>query len=264
VSIRHEAKEVAMSLQRLAVILLSAAPVLVVPARAQTPSFQDGDAVTTDLSARTSPSAKAEKHAEGGEVTPRTETSSPARFEGTFTQTRQPAAAGNTRFASSANTDHEITGRLVWTPDEHPGHPKTFGDVDSRFYVPTDGELTVNVKLETRSQAGTCTRDGSKTFAVRALPRAALQNLYLEVAADGRYKIRLGMISYFLPVEAVQHCTFKVQSEARAAAPVNDVGVVIGPQQGSMTDDTLVGATEQPVVYGVHSYSGRWEFKGVD
>ena len=241
-----DAKEQAISIKRLAVALLSAAPALVVPAHAQTPSFDGGDEVTlSDAGAGTGIRA-------------------PARFEGTFTQIRQGAAAGDTRNGFSANADHEITGKLVWTPDERPAHPKTFGDVDSRFYLPTDGELTVNVKIEARSQAGTCMRETSKTFAVRQLPPAAFQNLYLEVAADGRYKMRLGMINYFLPVEAVQRCTFKAHSDARDAVPVNDVGVVIGPQEGMMTDNAIAGTTEQPVVYGVHSYSGQWDFKRVN
>jgi hypothetical protein len=59
----------------------------------------------------------------------------------------------------------------------------------------------------------------------------------------------------------MQRCSFKASSEA---APINDVGVVIGPQQGVMTGEAIVGATEQPIVYGVNSYSGQWEFKKVD
>lgn len=252
-----------MSMNRFAVVLLSAAPVLVVPAHAQTPSFDGDNEVARSLSASNAAIGGLGPGTtlDAGGPTRTSDAGAAARFEGTFTQTRQGAAAGGARSAFSATADHEITGKLVWTADAHPAHPKTFGDVDSQFYVPTDGELTVGVKIEARSQTGTCTRDATKTFAVRKLPPAALQNLYLEVAADGRYKLRLGMISYFLPVEAVQRCSFKGSSEA---APINDVGVVIGPQHGVMTGDAIAGATEQPIPYGVNSYSGRWEFTKVD
>jgi len=251
-----------MSMNRFAVVLLSAAPVLVVPAHAQTPPPEGEHEATRSLSASNAPAGSFGAGVLGdGTATHKAETRAPARFEGTFTQTRQGAAGGGARSGFGATAEHEVTGKLVWTPDGHSAHPKTFGDVDSQFYVPTGGELTIEVKIEAQSQSGTCTRDASKTFSVSKLPPAALQNLYLEVAADGRYKLRLGMISYFLPVEAMQRCSFKASSEA---APINDVGVVIGPQQGVMTGEAIVGATEQPIVYGVNSYSGQWEFKKVD
>jgi len=251
-----------MSLNRFAVVLLGAAPVLVVPAHAQTPPLEGEHEVTRSWSASNAPPGSFGDGvlSDAGAATHKAGSRAPARFEGTFTQTRR-GAAGGARNGFSATAAHEITGNLVWTPDGHPAHPKTFGDVDSQFYVPTDGELRVDVKIEAQSQAGTCTRDATKTFAVRKLPPAALQNVYLEVAADGRYNLRLGMISYFLPVEAAQRCSFKASSEA---APINDVGVVIGPQHGTMTGDAIVGATEQPIVYGVNSYSGEWDFKKVD
>ena len=252
-----------MFMSRSAVVLLGAATVLVEPAYAQTPSVEGQPEVTRTLSASNAPpgSFSAGVLGDGSAATHKAETRAHARFEGTFEQTRQVALGGGAHSGFSATAQHAITGSLVWTQDEHPAHPKTFGDVDSRFYVPTGGVLTVDVKIESQSQSGTCARDASKTFPIGKLPPAALQNLYLEVAADGRYKLRLGMISYFLPVEATQRCTFKAASEA---APINDVGVVIGPQQGAMTGDAIVGATEQPIVYGVNTYSGRWEFKGVD
>jgi hypothetical protein len=250
-------------LERIALLIAAAASVG--PSRAQTPSLDGGNRLASSQAAANVPlSLGAVALSNAGLATRRSEVRALVRFEGTFTQTRQSAAAGE-RHDYGANADHAITGRLVWTPDPHPAHPKTFGDVDSQFYVPTDGEIKVDVKIQARSEGGTCIRGGSETFAIRDLPPAALQNLYLEVAADGRYKVRLGMISYFLPVEAVQRCTFKVHSSARSnPVPINDVGVVIGPQQGVMTGDVIAGATQPAIVYGVHSYDGRWEFKRVD
>jgi hypothetical protein len=242
-------------MKRLAwLFFLSTAPALVGPARAQTPASAGGYAAASSASITNA---------------------LPERFEGTFTQTQQSAAtvagalsgpAAATSAAPSgiagASADHEITGKLVWTPTDQSTRPKTFGEVDSQFYVPTDGELNVHFKMEARSPDGTCTREVSKTFAIRELPPAAFQRLYLEVAADGRYKMVLGMTNYFLPLEAAQRCTFKAAG-ARATVPVNEAGVVIGPQEGVLAGDAIEGATAQPIVYGVHSYSGRWEFKKV-
>jgi len=247
------------------VALLIAAAVSVGPSRAQTPSLDGGAASASSQAATNVPlSLGVVALSNASAATRKSDLRAAVGFEGAFTQTRQGAAAGE-RYGYGANADHEITGRLVWTLDQRPAHPKTFADVDSQFYVPTDGEIKVDVKIQARSEGGTCIRNGSKTFAIRDLPPAALQNLYLEVAADGRYKMRLGMISYFLQVEAVQRCTFRVRSDTRGnAVPINDVGVVIGPQQGVMTGDVIAGATQPAVVYGVHSYDGRWEFKRVD
>jgi hypothetical protein len=246
-------------LERIA--LLIAAGVSVGPSRAQTPSLDGGTALASSQAVTNVPlGLGVVALSNTGAATRKSELRPAVGFEGTFTQTRQGEPYGY-----GASADHEITGRLVWTLDQRPAHPKTFGDVDSQFYVPTDGELKVDVKLQARSEGGTCMRGGSKTFTIRDLPPAALQNLYLEVAADGRYKMRLGMISYFLQVEAVQRCTFKVHSDARGnAVPINDVGVVIGPRQGVMTGDVIAGATQPAVVYGVHSYDGRWQFRRVD
>ena len=209
------------------VALLIAAAVSVGPSRAQTPSLDGGAALASSQAATNVPlSLGVVALSNAGAATRKSDLRAAVGFEGAFTQTRQGAAAGE-RYGYGANADHEITGRLVWTLDQRPAHPKT--------------------------------------FAIRDLPPAALQNLYLEVAADGRYKMRLGMISYFLQVEAVQRCTFRVRSDTRGnAVPINDVGVVIGPQQGVMTGDVIAGATQPAVVYGVHSYDGRWEFKRVD
>jgi len=227
--------------------VLGAAPVLLATAQTESPS---SDTYAID---RTASSADA----------------LPDRFEGTFTQTQQSAATvagalvgpANAVGAAGTSAQHEITGTLVWTPIELSTRPKTFGDVDSQFYVPTDGELTVRYKMEARSAEGTCTLEGNKTFAIRRLPPAAFQRLYLEVAADGRYKMMLGMTNYFLPLEAVQRCTFKAPAGTRASVPVTEAGVVIGPQEGVLTDSAIAGATAKPIIYGVHSYRGRWEFK---
>ena len=44
---------------------------------------------------------------------------------------------------------------------------------------------------------------------------------------------------------------------------VNGVGIVIGQQDGLVTDEGVVGQTAQPIVYGVLSNTGEWQFRKV-
>jgi hypothetical protein len=207
------------------------------------------------------------------------------RFEGTFSQSQNSSVgpadlagalppglppglgaalgAGAARYGIGATMVSEISGTLVWTPEEGAQRAKTFGDVDSTFYVPTDGEITVDVKSVGQSNAGACTINGNKTFSIRSLPPPGRQFLVLEVAADGRYKMMLGMISYFLQFQATQTCRVR-RRETNEPVIVNDAGVVIGPQQGSLTADGIAGETPQPIVFGVHSYVGRWAFRRIE
>jgi hypothetical protein len=42
---------------------------------------------------------------------------------------------------------------------------------------------------------------------------------------------------------------------------INSVGIVIGQQDGRVTDEGIAGQTTQPIVYGPLSYTGEWQFK---
>jgi hypothetical protein len=52
-----------------------------------------------------------------------------------------------------------------------------------------------------------------------------------------------------------------VPGGGKQAVVVNDAGIVIGRQEGQITDEGVVGHTATPIVMGVHSYTGSWEFK---
>jgi hypothetical protein len=154
----------------------------------------------------------------------------------------------------------KVTGRLVWTPEQNSRRAGTFNEVPSQFYAATEGEITASIDNEGRSRAGSCAQEGSKTFAIKDLPPGAHQYLVLEVAADGRYRMMLGMISAFLQFEATQKCSGRVPG-GNAKVNVNDVGIVIGQQDGRIIDEGFAGQTAQPIVLGPHSYTGGWQFK---
>ena len=126
--------------------------------------------------------------------------------------------------------------------------------------MPSDGEITVSIDNDNKSRAGSCVQQGSKTFAFKDLAPGARQYLVLEVASDGRYRMMLGMVSMFLQFEAMQKCSIRVPG-ANAKIPVNSVGIVIGQQEGQVTDTGVAGRTEQPIVFGPLSYTGVWQFK---
>jgi hypothetical protein len=181
------------------------------------------------------------------------------KLEGTFSQTETTSMSPGV-YGINVTGRQKVTGRLVWTPEQNSRRTGTFGDVPSQFYVPTEGEITASIDSEGRSRAGTCAQEGSKTFAIKDLAPGARQYLVLEVAADGRYRMMLGMVSMFLQFEATQKCSSRVPG-GNTKVNVNSVGIVIGQQDGHVTDEGLAGQTAQPIVYGVHSYTGGWQFK---
>ena len=191
------------------------------------------------------------------------------RYEGTFTQRREttvgpsdlpaPFAGDAARYGIGVSQDYEIAGRLVWAPDR--SRPQTFGEVASTVYVPADGEITVTVHGDGRSMAGACTQEGSKTFAIRELPRAALQYLQLEVAGNGQYKLMLGLISYYLQFQVEGECNPRNARRIRYTVDVNDADIALGMRQGTLTNEAVVGETGQPIIVGRDRYTGRWEFK---
>lgn len=192
-------------------------------------------------------------------------------YEGTFTQTGQLALSGadlSGPFAASAQAygigfsgRSELNGRVVWTPETESTRAGSFGEVASLFYVATDGEIRVEVSGEGRSVAGRCKYEGTKTFPITGLPPDALRLVLLEVAADGRYKLWLGMISAYLQFEGQQECETRVGPRMTERVQVNNVPIALGLQEGMVTRDTIAGATPGPIAVGVDSYTGRWEFK---
>jgi hypothetical protein len=196
-------------------------------------------------------------------------------FEGTFTQTRTmnasganlPAdarALGADRYGVGASANYEITGRLRWTVEEGSTRPSSFGDAGSTFYVPTAGEIKVSVHGNGRSAAGACTHDGDRTFQLAELPREALQYMVLEVGRDGRYKLWLSMVSYYLQFKVQAKCDFTSRARAvKQTLDINDAGIVLAQQEGVVTNDAVVGQTAAPITMGYDRYEGRWEFRKV-
>lgn len=195
-----------------------------------------------------------------------------APFEGTFTQTRTmnmsgaslPAdarALGAERYGIGVATKYEITGRLRWEIEPGSTRPSSFGESGSTFYVPTSGEITVNVHADGRSAAGVCTRDGEHTFRLAELPREASQYLVLEVAGDGRYKLWLAMVSYYLQFKIDDKCKLRTGQRAEQTIDINDAALVLTQQEGVVTNDAVAGQTAQPIMIGVDRYEGRWEFR---
>ena len=183
------------------------------------------------------------------------------KYDGTFSQTEANSMSPGV-YGISVTGRQKVTGRLVWTPEQNSPRGGTFGDVSSQFYVPTDGEITVSIDNEGKSRAGSCVQEGSKTFAIKDLAPGARQYLVLELAADGRYRMMLGMVSAFLQFEATQRCSGRVPGGNRKVN-VNSVGIVIGQQDGRVTDEGVAGQTAQPIVFGPLSYTGGWQFKKI-
>jgi hypothetical protein len=183
------------------------------------------------------------------------------KFEGTFSQTEATSMSGV--YGINVTGRQKVTGRLVWTPEQNSLRARTFGEVPSQFYVATEGEITAAIDNNNRSRAGSCAQEGSKTFAIKDLPPVARQYLVLEVAADGRYRMMLGMVSAFLQFEARQRCSSPMGRVpgGNTNVNVNSVGIVIGQQDGRVTDEGVVGQTAQPIMYGPLSYTGEWRFK---
>ena len=193
-------------------------------------------------------------------------------YEGTFTQTRTMNMSGSTlpadaralgaeRYGIGFSTNYEITGRLRWTAEDGSTRPSSFGDAGSTFYVPTDGEITVRVHGNGRSAAGVCTNEGERTFRLGELPREALQYMVLEIGGDGRYKVWLSMVSYYLQFKLQTRCNMTTGQRLEQTLDINDAGIVLAQQDGVVTNDTVAGQTAAPIVYGVDRYEGRWEFR---
>jgi hypothetical protein len=192
----------------------------------------------------------------------------PLRYQGTFTQIgtmrSTPADFGTragdaARYAIGVSSTYTITGNLTWTRDPAT-RASTFGDEQSVFFVPTDGQIEIEVESEGHTLAGVCTQKGSKTFAIRDLPPGALQYLLLEVANDGRYRIWLGMVGSFLQFEVGSRCAIGGRSLKETLA-VNDASIVLGQQGGVATGEALVGELAAPIVDGPFRYTGSWNFK---
>jgi len=185
------------------------------------------------------------------------------KFEGTFSQTEATSMSPGV-YGIGVAMRQKVTGRLVWSPEQNSGNAGTFGDVASQFYVPMEGEITAAIDNDSRSRAGSCEQEGSKTFAIKDLPPAARQYLVLEVAADGRYRMMLGMVSAFLQFEATQKCSSRMPGpRGNGKVNVNSVGIVIGQQDGRVTEEGVAGRTAQPIVYGPLSYTGEWRFRQI-
>jgi hypothetical protein len=181
------------------------------------------------------------------------------KFEGTFSQDEVTSGSSG---LYTVGLRQKVTGRLVWMPEQNSQRAGTFADAPSQFYVATDGEITASIDNDNRSYAGTCTAKGSKTFALKDLPPGARQYLVLEVTADGRYRMMLGMVSYFLKFDATQRCTGLVRVPDQKTN-VNSVGIRIGQQDGRVGDEGVVGQIQPPIVDGPLSYTGEWRFKKI-
>jgi hypothetical protein len=181
------------------------------------------------------------------------------KFEGTFSQDEVTSGSSG---LYTVGLRQKVTGRLVWMPEENSQRAGTFADAPSQFYVATDGEITASIDNENRSFGGTCTAKGSKTFALKDLPPGARQYLVLEVTADGRYRMMLGMVSYFLQFDATQRCTGRVRVPDQKTN-VNSVGIRIGQQDGRVSDEGIVGQIQPSIVNGPLSYTGEWQFKQI-
>lgn len=192
------------------------------------------------------------------------------KLEGSFSQFGQMSETGF-NYATSMSANYRITGRLVWSPEQGASRARTFGDVASTFLVPSGGEINVELESTGRSEAGKCAVEGSKTFQITELPPMALNYLTLELAADGRYRLMLGMVSKYLEFQAKRNCSVRAAPGFPVALPgadgpqiVNSAGIVIGKQEGRVTDEGVVGQTPAPIVFGVHRYTGTWAFKAAE
>lgn len=189
-------------------------------------------------------------------------------LQGEFSQDGATSVTG-AAYGVGMNANYRITGRLLWAPRQDSPHDGTFGDVASTILVPRDGEIAVQAVSTGRSIAGSCKVEGSRKFAIKDLPPGALQYLTLEIAADGRYRLMLGMISMYLQFQATQDCSIRaapgfpmpVPGGGKQAVVVNDAGIVIGRQEGQLTDEGVIGRTAAPIVMGVHSFTGSWDFR---
>jgi hypothetical protein len=189
-------------------------------------------------------------------------------LQGNFAQIGNTSVTG-AAYGVGMAANYRITGQVLWGPKQDSSREGTFGEVSSTLLVPRDGEIAVQAESTGKSVAGSCKVEGSRTFSIRDLPPEALQYFTLEIAADGRYRLMLGMISKYLQFQARQDCSMRaapgfpmpVPGGGKQTVVVNDAGIVIGRQEGQLTEDGVIGHTAAPIVMGVHSFTGSWEFK---
>jgi hypothetical protein len=179
-------------------------------------------------------------------------------LEGTFQQTDTSEQVGGVGIVSHAYT---INGRLVWAPEneELPSLP-SFGDTPSKFMRPSAGEITVEVNAEGLGiVGGSCRIRGTRTLDVAQLPSDARQHLWLELAADGRYKLSLAMTSRYLLTPVEQVCRV-MGREARSNEEWNDVAIQLRVQEGRVSEEGVVGRLAAPLRYGPIIIDGSWSF----
>jgi hypothetical protein len=185
------------------------------------------------------------------------------RFEGTFDYKDSASAASG--LGGHDNFIH-VTGNLVWTP-ANDGQSPTFGDVQSSFFKPSAGEITVETGFANQGLAGSkCEGQGRKTFPFDSLTPGALRYMLLEIADDGRYKLTLVIPDTpdsFPPWEFEAVCSFP-NASSRQRQPVRHVSMVLGVQQGMVDHEQAVaGQLSSPIRRGPRSITGSWSFARV-
>lgn len=184
-----------------------------------------------------------------------------SRYEGTFTQTS--TASMGSGIGTGTNQD-KVTGKLVWTPDDAPKSKPSFGDVPSTFYKVTGGEVAYDFDYYFAGLAGSnCKHQGRKTFSLDGLPDNTLRYMQLEVAADGRYRMTLGIAdrdvwsTWKMDVDAT--CTFPGGKVTREKLAVNQFGVEIDKQQGALDANEGFAGTYS-ARRGPMTITGDWSF----
>ena len=160
----------------------------------------------------------------------------------------------------------KVTGNLLWKPEEDGKRSApTFGDTKSVFFRPTSGDITVNVKIRSVGLGGpaTCQGEGERTFSVDQMTPGALRHMVLEVAADGRYKVTLVIPDTpdpFPKWDFQATCQFPNIS-TNVTQDVRYTSVVLGRQQGTVTDEGITGRLPAPLRRGPREINGEWSFK---
>jgi hypothetical protein len=193
------------------------------------------------------------------------------RIEGTFTQTERQPQRGNTGAGSfEILQTTTVKGRLVWTPEAEQlaegdlPHLPSF-DVPSVHYVPTDGEISVDFEYDAKGANAVCRFDGSRVFPISAFSPRALGYLDLEVAADGRYKLSLGMLAGLLPVPVENRgCRMQVVMPLGVDSVWRDTAIVIGIHEGVIIDDRIEGELAPPIVVGPSTTTATWSFSKIE
>lgn len=183
------------------------------------------------------------------------------RYEGTFTQV---AKTNGSLSVLSTNVVETLKGRLVWSSNNTGTPTPSFGNVPSTFYVPTEGEITMELSAVNTTSAGgaSCETQGRRTFALGELPPSVLQYLLLEIAADGRYRLVLGMPDYPQTTwEAEGVCRFPGGGSQRQTVPAALSAVEIGIQQGTLNGEQAVVGEMPAQTRGPRTTTGEWSFK---